>query len=323
MPKIQFGARQIELLEGETVLEALLRSDLKIPNSCRAGACQSCMLRSTSAPPAAAQQGLKESQRLQNFFFACLCRPQEDLTIDLDATPKEQEAALLERSFLCPSVARLRLATPKDFPYYPGQFLQLRRDDGLTRSYSIASLPEEGALELHVRVLPKGQMSRWLAYELQPKDKLYLRGPSGDCFYTPGKPEQPLLLLGTGTGLAPLYGLLRAALAQGHQGPIRLLHGAVSSEGLYLQEELSALAKQHPNLTYERCVLQGEPPEGVLSGDIRQLAKQKTPSLKGWRVFVCGDPELVNALKKWAFLAGASLKEIFADPFITAPVTSE
>ena len=321
MPKLQYGERLLEVHPGESVLEALLRSEIAVPHSCRAGACQSCVLRSTSAPPAAAQLGLKETLRLQNYFFACLYRPSEDLTIDTDSTPKEQEVQITERVALGPRVIGLKLKPSEGLSYRAGQFIQLRREDGLTRSYSLASLPEDGSLALHIRLVPNGRMSQWLASEAS--GPLYLRGPSGDCFYTAGKPEQPLLLLGTGTGLAPLYGILRDALQSGHHGPIQLFHGAVNEADLYLQDELQALAREHPNFSYERCVLQGEPSQRILRGDLRAIVKERFKSLRGWRAFICGDPELVNALKKWAFLAGAPMKEIFADAFVMSPVPDQ
>jgi CDP-4-dehydro-6-deoxyglucose reductase, E3 len=159
MPKLQYGDRSITIHPGESVLEALLRSEINVPHSCRVGACQSCVLRSVEVPPAASQLGLKESQHQQNFFFACLCRPAEDLSIDLDANPKEQEVTIIEREQLGPMVIGLKLRTHESFSYRAGQFIQLRREDGLTRSYSLASLPEEEILALHIRLVPHGQKS--------------------------------------------------------------------------------------------------------------------------------------------------------------------
>jgi CDP-4-dehydro-6-deoxyglucose reductase, E3 len=323
MPKLQYGERIIVMHPKESVLEALLRSEIKVPHSCRAGSCQACVLRSNGAPPAASQLGLREGQRQQNYFFACLCRPEEDLSIDLEANHKEQEVTIQERVLLGPRVLGLKLKTSEHFPYHAGQFIQLRREDGLTRSYSLASLPEDEALALHIRLIPDGQMSQWLAKEALSIEPLYLRGPCGDCFYTAGKPEQPLLLLGTGTGLAPLYGILRDALRAGHYGPIQLIHGAMNQEDLYLQEPLQHLVQTYSNFSYEPCALRGEPTQGLYVGDLRQLVKERFKSLRGWRAFICGDPELVNALKKWAFLAGASMKEIFADAFVMSPAPSQ
>ena len=44
--------------------------------------------------------------------------------------------------------------------------------------------------------------------------KAQIRGPAGECFYVPGRPNQPLLLVGVGTGLSPLYGVLREAASK-------------------------------------------------------------------------------------------------------------
>ena len=62
-------------------------------------------------------------------------------------------------------------------------------------------------------------MSGWLGTEARPGEAVRLQGPVGECFYVPGQPEQPLLLAGTGTGLAPLYGIVRDALAAGPHRP--------------------------------------------------------------------------------------------------------
>ena len=65
--------------------------------------------------------------------------------------------------------------------------------------------------------------------------------PKGNCFYIPDNPEQNLLLIGTGCGLAPLYGIIRDALAQGHRGAIKLYHGSKTVESLYMSKELKVL----------------------------------------------------------------------------------
>jgi NAD(P)H-flavin reductase len=97
-------------------------------------------------------------------------------------------------------VLRARLRLPQPFAYRAGQYITLKRGDGLSRSYSLASLPTDETLELHVRLAPHGRMSGWLFNEAREGDAIMLRGPAGDCFYTTGKIDQPMLLVGTGTG---------------------------------------------------------------------------------------------------------------------------
>jgi NAD(P)H-flavin reductase len=179
-------------------------------------------------------------------------------------------------------------------------------------------LPEEGELELHVRRIAGGRMSGWLHDEARVGDRVAVLGPSGDCFYVPGNPEQPLLLAGTGTGLAPLYGILRDALKHGHCGPIQLFHGALHAGGLYLVDELRRLVHRHSQVEYTPAILNGPEAAGMSVGPIDQVVLKRFPKLNGWRGYVCGDPALVQLLKKKLFLSGMASREIYADAFLPA-----
>ena len=328
MTNIYYEGRELTCAPQETVLECLQRSGVPVPSSCRAGACQSCLVRAVAgAPPPEAQKTLKDTLRVRGYFLSCIARPTGDLTVALADAELRAAASVHSLEPLSATVVRLRLSPQTDFAYAAGQFLNLARPDGLTRSYSLASLPgRDPFLELHIRLYPGGQMSTYVQ-TLRPGDQVHLRGPAGDCFYVGGRPEQPMLLLGTGTGLAPLYGIVQEALRSGHRGPLVLLHGAASPEGLYLDRELRELATAHPNLTYLPSALrraarspgQDPPAPEVHEGPLDALLAARYPSLRGFRVFLCGSPELVIRLRKQAFLAGASRKDIASDAFLTAP----
>ena len=322
MTRIQFDQQIIELEPDESVLDALLRSDVDIPFSCRAGSCQSCMMRAVQGtPPRMSQLGLRESLVALGYFLPCVGHPEEDLQV---AFPDEETTAVKARiSFiehLTDNIARILLETDKPFPFRAGQFLNLVRDDGLVRSYSIANLPNDSnVIELHVRRVPNGRMSCWLYERETFGQRVLVRGPSGDCFYMPDDPEQDILMVGTGTGLAPLYGILRDAFAHNHKGRIRLYHGTWDPGGLYLVRELKALAKKHENFEYFPVILEEDEAKSyMLVGRIEDLVADRETDLKGWRVYLCGKPDMVHLLRKKAFLAGAHSKQIHADAFITA-----
>ena len=83
MPTFTYSGAGYQAVPGESVLEALLRQGVEISNSCRAGACQSCLLRAVSrAVPAVAQQGLKATLVEQGYFLSCVCRPEADLLLE-------------------------------------------------------------------------------------------------------------------------------------------------------------------------------------------------------------------------------------------------
>jgi len=321
MPHVELEGKSYAVEPDETVLDALLRQGVDAPYSCKSGTCQSCLMRVvTGTPPEASQVGVKESLKMRGFFLPCVCRPESDLVIAKpDAADVAAAATIISTDALSHDVVRLLLKTESPFDYRSGQFVNLVREDGLIRSYSVASLPHRDEhLELHIRKIPGGKMSNWIHSEVQPGDRVQVRGPSGDCFYLPANRDQNLLLVGTGTGLAPLYGIIQDAIHHQHRGQIALFQGALNHTGLYLVDELCALTRQHAQLNYHRCLVQGEPSEQIEVGALDQIIFKHHPKLKDWRVYLCGNPDLVTMLRKKVFLAGASMKEIHSDAFIMA-----
>ncbi|MDX8392755.1 MAG: FAD-binding oxidoreductase [Mariprofundaceae bacterium] len=321
MPTIHFEGEDYLCAEDESILECMTRHGVLLPSSCQSGACQTCIIRAQKGtPPPESQVGLKDTLKAQNYFLACICKPAEDMSIGLSSLSPRFTVAVTEKVLLNESVVRVRLAKPEGFSYMAGQFINLLRPaDDLTRSYSLASVSDDDYLELHIKRVADGKMSNWAFDALNVGDEVVFFGPAGDCFYVPGKSDQPLLLVGTGTGLAPLYGILRDALTQKHTATVHLFHASLASPGLYLQQELRAMAVQEEAFTYTPCVLHGDVPKGGEQGDIADIPAQILGSLSGYRVFLCGDPEIVNSLRQKIFLAGASTQDIFSDPFVFAP----
>lgn len=320
MVTIRYTKDNFELGENQSVLECLTSRGVPVPFSCRSGACQTCLMRATGGtPPEISQQGLKDSLKLQNYFLACVCHPTSDLDVALPDDKDIQAAVpatVKSLKLLNSEIMHVTLECHVPIDYRAGQFINLFQDPSLGRSYSLASVPhEDNHLHLHVRRLPQGRVSGWIHEELRPGETVEVRGPAGDCFYTPGNAEQGMVLIGTGSGLAPLYGIIRDALSQGHTGPIRLFHGSRDLNGVYLTEELHDLAKQYVNFDYVPCLSGGDVPHGFAAGRAHDVAFQQIPDLKNWRLFLCGHPEMVKTAKKKAFLAGASMKDIYADAF--------
>lgn len=316
---IVFEGQALELSPGETVLECLERHGHAVRSFCRAGVCQSCMLKARSGEvPPASQRELKPSLRVQRMFLSCVCRPDGDLEVERAEVAPQFSARVLRVEGLSRDVLRVMLSRPEGFEFQAGQFIQLERpSDALMRPYSLASLPTDATLELHVALLPAGRMSGWLANA--EGASVTVRGPFGDCFYVENEPVRPLLLAGTGTGLAPLLGVLRAALRGGHRGPIHLYHGSPDASGLYLWRELQALEESAPALRVIGSVLSaGESPlvTGVRAQALDQAVLGDLPNLMEHRVYLCGNPELVGRLKKRIYLAGTPLERIHADPFV-------
>lgn len=318
MPSIKFRDRIYNLDNSETVLEGLTRQGVTIPTSCGSGICQTCaMVAENGNPPASSQQGLKSHLQESGYFLSCICRPDEDLEVSLPDELVHPKIAcnVVENSWISTSVIRLVLETQDEFEFLPGQFINVFGEDDVSRCYSIATTPAEMPhISLHIRVLPDGQVSPWLS-KREIGSTLHISGPLGECYYRESEPEKPLLLLSSGTGLAPQWAVINQALAQKHSGPIYLFHAGTDLQSLYLVDELYKLSQQHENVFYFPCIEEGEMPPGFHQGWATDIAAKLLPDLKGWRVYICGNAQMVHKFKRQAFLAGANLPDIHTDPF--------
>lgn len=315
MVALTFEGVSLEAAKGQTVLAALEAAGLPIDSSCRAGVCQSCLVQSLDGdPPKAAQAGLAKALAMDGYFMACVCVPETPLAIGRAGRVRQTVPAVLRAiEPLSPTVLRLRLEPLGEFAFRPGQFLMLADDASqVARSYSIAG-SSGGLIELHVRIIPGGQMSGVLS-EAAPGRRTSISGPSGACVYDEVDGDRRIVLAGTGTGLAPLWAILNDALAKGHKGPISLFHGALDRSGLYLVEELQALQAERANFSYMACIRDAADP----ATDLVNVVTRSETELANTVFFLCGDELLVRRLKRSLFLAGAKLDAIRADPFVAA-----
>jgi ferredoxin-NADP reductase/ferredoxin len=328
MPRVTYGGQSYECKEQESVLDCMTAHGVTVPSSCHAGLCQTCMMRAVKGMvPEAAQAGLKPTLVTQNYFLACSCYPEEDLEVALpEAGFGRFSATVMEVRPLNAEISCVQLRPSVMLNYKSGQFINIYKDAATARSYSLASVPgTDEYLQLHVRKVPNGLVSNWVHETLKAGDDIEISGAIGDCFYVPGNADQNILLIGTGSGLAPLYGIIRDALLHEHRGAIKLYHGCETVEVLYLVKELKELSARFPNFSYTPCISgslasQDDAPSGYASGMVLDIALADNPELSGWRVFLCGHPQMVASGKREVFFAGASMKDINADPFENAPV---
>ncbi len=317
MINLTFNTNTYKHKNNETVLDTLLRHGVDIAFSCRNGVCHTCLLRVVEGEVnKESQQGLNKRLLEKNYFMPCKCNPVSDLLMQERSNVDFINTAVIsEKKMLSRNVCQLFLEPIQEIFYHSGQFINIyKKNTSLMRSYSLASvLHHDYFLELHIKRHLLGSVSRWLVDDVSIGDEIEFSTPTGDCYYQAECNDQRLLLVGTGTGLAPLIGLARAALLEGHKEEIWLYHGAISAADLYFNDELRSLEKQYDNFNYRSCLLAGSP--GAYKGSVVDIAFAEHKELTAWLVYLAGDTAIVETAFEAAIKAGVPEKCIYADPF--------
>lgn len=177
------------------------------------------------------------------------------------------------------------------FRYRPGQFLTLRlplAGRNVPRCYSMSSAPSvDGAPRVTVKRVHQGRGSNWLCDRLKVGDSVEVMVPAG--VFTPRSLDGDFLLLGGGSGITPVFSILRSALLQG-RGRITLLYANRDERSVIFRDELKALAAAHParlQVIHWLDSVQGVP-------SVAQLAELATP-YRAAQAFICGPAPFMDA----------------------------
>ncbi|WP_271104137.1 ferredoxin reductase [Pseudomonas tohonis] len=179
----------------------------------------------------------------------------------------------------------------------PGQHVQLHQTvDGvrLGRSYSLTAVHADGRVELAIKRQPGGRLSNRLLDFLEVGTRVEMGQAEGELRWPQG--ADGVLLLAAGSGLTPLLGLLREALAQGFAAPVTLLHYVRRRGQRAFAEELQALARRHPNFSV-RWAISGEPPAAdELAG---RFLPDHVQHIDASDLLACGPHGFVSRVRPW------------------------
>ncbi|MDQ6728586.1 MAG: FAD-binding oxidoreductase [Actinomycetota bacterium] len=216
---------------------------------------------------------------------------------------------------------RLEVADDQPFDFMPGQFVGIEahfEGRGFRRSpYCILSDPTAAPrFDLLVRAVPQGPLSLYLA-DLHPGDEVVFRGPTGRSM-VPRHADRELVLLATGTGIAPLVSLARHMLAGGHPHPISLWWGLRQVDDICLTEELDALAADHDGFSY--AITLSRPPVGWtgLRGRLGESVPPLLPTLGGKHFYLVGNGAMLEEMALALSDLGVVQQHIYKEPYFDA-----
>lgn len=236
-------------------------------------------------------------------------------------TPAIYNATVVERQEIHPKLMILRVRSDhRLFSFVPGQFAILGllgeeprvfESEGpepppnqlIRRAYSIASsILQRQYVEFYINAVLSGQLTPRL-FGLRPGSRLFL-GPKSSGVFTLDRvaPQKPVVLISTGTGLAPYVSMLRSFLLQEPDRKFIVLQGARYRCDLGYRSELETWAQNQPNLTYIPSLTREDPHFSGPTGRVqtlldRGIVEQKagiSVDPKVVDVFLCGNPEMIK-----------------------------
>lgn len=310
---------------GSVLLDVLRQASIPISYSCQAGRCGTCRCDLIAGEvledpdcefrggpvPTATRQVLACRTRLVTDCVIGLVEPDEAVVHPAQTLKCRVESV----DWVNESTLALCLRPNRPLRFSAGQFAKLDFGLGLARPYSMANAEGAELLEFHVRRVPGGRVTGFIAEQLRPGNFVKLMGPLGTSYLRRKHVGRTLLVAG-GTGVAPIASIVRTALTSTTQGPLHLYVGARAESELYGIEGLRTLARNSTSRLSLHVGVDGRPGDAsVRQGVITDLVAADLTSLVDWKVYLAGPPPMVEAGVRLAARLGARDTDIHADAF--------
>lgn len=234
---------------------------------------------------------------------------------DKETGPAWWKAVVIEHRRASRDVAVIKVRTDQPLPYRAGGYVSVEvpQRPRMWRYFSPASAPrDDGTMEFHVRAVRGGWVSRAIVHHAEVGD-IWRLGPALGALSVHHTESRPMLMVGGGTGLAPLLSILDEMSHWKHNPPVHLFFGGRRPEDLYALDDLRGLTVTCPWLTVTPVT-----EEGTIAGGDRGTLSTAVTQRGAWKnhdVFVAGSPSMIRATIAKLLASGTDLARIKYDPF--------
>jgi NAD(P)H-flavin reductase/ferredoxin len=325
--------RIVPVREGETLLEAALRAEIRIPYDCRnggCGVCKSALLYGSVDYGDYQDTALAREERAAGKLLPCCATPLSDLEIEYE--PKEAAAEVPVRVYTARVAAMKRLAHDviqldlrvhgDEVPFfYAGQYINVLLPEGQKRSFSFATAPHErDHIELQVRWIQGGLFTTHVFTAMKEGDTLQFEGPLGSFFLREDS-EKPIIFVAGATGFAPVKSMVEHAFHVGLKRRMYLYWGVRSLRDLYLPSLPRQWERAHANFKFVPVLSEPRPEDRWTGrvGLVHEAILADFPDLAKHQVYACGSAGMVQAAHPAFMARGLSEHDCFSDAFRLAP----
>ncbi|MEW9898813.1 CDP-6-deoxy-delta-3,4-glucoseen reductase [Chitinivorax sp. PXF-14] len=315
--------------EGETILEAALRESVMLPYGCRNGACGACkgrVLDGRVSHTSYAESSLTAAELASGISLLCSARPETDVVIeskeigaikDIQVKNLPCRVEKIEKVSHNVAVLYLKLPVNERLQFLAGQYIDIVMKDGKRRSFSLANAPhDDGFLQLHIRHVAGGTFSEHVFHTMKPKEILRFQGPLGS-FFLREESAKPVVFVASGTGFAPVKGIVEHMIRHDIKRPTTIYWGAYNLSDIYMHELPQQWAKDHPHIRYVPVLSDPLPADNWAgrTGFVHVAVAEDIADFGNYQVYACGAPVMVEAAHKAFTAQGLDEGEFFSDAF--------
>jgi propane monooxygenase reductase subunit len=328
---------EMDVVEGETVLDAAFRQGVALMHGCKEGQCSSCKALLVDGDIELLKYStfaLPDYQKDTDHVLLCRTLAYSDITVELlnydedlmrrSIPVKDYDAVLTGITSLTHDIRLLEIELAEPLRFWAGQYVDLTIPGaGITRSFSMANTPKQQTrLSFIIKRYPQGVFSGLLDGALQAGQKLTAKGPYGTCFRREER-TGPMLLIGGGSGMSPLWSILHDHAESGEERPIRFFYGARTRRDLFYLEAFAALAAKLPDFRFIPALSHAEP-EDTWTGETGFIHEVVARTLRAEGLdgeidaYSCGPPPMIDAVLPILQMAGLEPERIYFDKFTPA-----
>lgn len=216
-------------------------------------------------------------------------------------------------------VFRIPEELAEQFNYKPGQFLTLRlpwQGGHILRCYSMSSTPDcDPAPRVTIKRVDGGRGSNWICDQVKPGDTLEVMKPAG--VFVPASYDGDFLLCAGGSGVTPVFSILRSVLKFG-SGRIRMLYANRDERSIIFKDELKALMADCPNRLEVIHLLDSV--QGIPSVD---LLASLSEQMKHAQAFICGPGPYMDAVEAALAKVDMDRDHVHIERFVSLPDEDE
>ena len=328
---------EMDVTEGETVLDAAFRQGISVMHGCKEGQCSSCkslLLDGDTEMLKYSTFALPDYEKETGHILLCRTLAYSNITVELlnydedlmrrSIPVKDYAATVTGITHLTHDIRLLEIETEQPLRFWAGQYVDLTIPDaGITRSYSMANPPSgQNRLRFIIKQYPQGAFSAALDGGLAVGQRMMVKGPYGTCFRREERPG-PMLLIGGGSGMSPLWSILQDHVESGEQRPVRFFYGARTRRDLFYLEEIAALTAKLPDFRFIPALSHAEPDDAwtAESGFVHDVVAHtlRVENLDGEAdAYSCGPPPMIDAVLPVLRMSGIEPERIYFDKFTPA-----